>query len=196
MIIGFLGKAGSGKSTACAFLQKEFNATTMAFAEPLKAMCLQTYGEAFGVPTKAFYGSQEEKNASLIKYGLPGWTGRKILQHIGTEGFREVHAKVWARLGVKNALRYQEQFVSNLQMIIAFSDARFHSEAEELHAVGGIVVRLLRNPAGDTNEGIKGHPSEMEMDSIEANYTIDNRTNTLFEFKTQVIELVTNLRNK
>lgn len=199
MIIAFMGRAKSGKDTACAVLKEEFDAVKLAFADPLKAVCHDIFGKAFGVPSKAFYGSQDDKNRSLESYGLGDWSGRKILQYIGTEGYRHIDSEVWPRYAAARVKEYKslfEQHPDKGQLVIVFSDARFQSEVDVVHELGGVIVRLTRDPAQNGNEGIAGHASEMEMDQIEPDFIIDNANNTLPEFKEQVLTLARSLMNE
>lgn len=92
------------------------------------------------------------------------WTPRKILQYIGTEGFRRVDPHVWPRFCVNSARQRFEKF-RKLEFVV-ITDCRFLSECEAVWAVGGEVWRIRRPEVEKKETGIKGHASEVEQDAI------------------------------
>lgn len=170
-IIAFMGYKGSGKSTAAAYVQRQIErnpvstALTLSFAGPIKRMCAQVFGTALDVDRRFFYGSQLEKEAEIPQ--IPGWSGRTIMQHIGTEGFREVHKEVWAKYAVNDAL---QKITRGGYTHIIFDDLRFHEEANAVKTAGGIVVKIT----GGYTEPADTHESETTWSTIVSDRTIDN----------------------
>lgn len=193
-IIGVVGRAGTGKDTICNIAVSVLHehgiaSRRIAVADPIKEICTQVFGKAFDIDPKAFWGSQEEKNASLE--AIPGWTGRKILQHVGTEGFRHIHAEVWSRLMHARALELLEK--DQLGAVLV-SDIRMLSESELVQHGGGIVVRVLR-PSSDAgeNQGLQGHATELEQTSIKEDFVINNEGRSLDELEVLVRNLLAEL---
>lgn len=186
LILGFMGKVEAGKDTACDYFVEGFNARVLSFAEPLKDVCFSILNKSHGVPEECFWGTQAEKLADLSEYGLNGWSGRTICQHIGTEGFRAISPTVWTRY-VKAIVK--EFILSDPSELLVFSDVRFQTEVDAIHDLGGYVVRLTRDVNKGHNVGISNHTSESEMDGIVADYIIDNEGLTLDEFYLQLDNL-------
>ena len=225
LIVAFLGRAGSGKDTSSKFIEEYLNQTSgkcvhMFFAEPLKRYCNDLFGTSFGIPREHFFGSQDQKNADLAEYGLPGQSGRSILQLVGgDEGMRRFHDEVWARYLMNRARGVGAD-------VIIISDARYQSECDVVKAYGGIIVKLTRNMpqytgftkwaidllkrrdgtdpnAGvsghivkwlkmraSSNQGVSGHASELEMDSVKESYCIDNANMDLAQTREAVRGLI------
>jgi hypothetical protein len=202
-LIGFTGRAGAGKDTACDMGIQLVEAAggqavKIAFADPLKYICKFVFGYAYDIPDSAWYGSQAEKNDLL-----PGvvqewrneeqrwtWTGREILQKIGTEGFMGIHPMVWARHLVKRAEEYVDEGVD----VVFVNGVRFVQDAAVIKQHGGHIVRL-RRPEADTgdNQGLKNHPSEVEQSSIKEDFVLDNKGASLDKLQSRVEKLLCDL---
>lgn len=170
-IIGFCGKAGSGKSTACNFLlNKDANITELAFAKPLKDACKCI----FSLTDEQVYGTLKETP-------LPQWderTPRQILQYVGTDLFRKHFCDdIWIR-----AMKCAIEACPTKHIII--SDVRFANECDFVKSMGGIVIMITRNVAGSKSG--KNHASE-NMEGINADITIENN-GTLGDFKHLIFE--------
>ena len=189
-IIGFTGAAGAGKTTAAHHLAAvwrnrpvvgtitaaEFQAGTwslpsrkaivLSLATPLKDVCKQIFPQ---LPAACFYGTKEEKEAPIAS--LDGWSGRRILQHIGTEGFRHIAPNVWAAL-----LAYQIDAMKDEYGLILIDDIRFLNEAAALNSTLDALYRIDR-------PGLEGqsHASEQDHTRIPVTGVLDNH-GTLDEF--------------
>jgi len=188
-LIGFTGRAGAGKDTVADFSIKYLRSknkmsSKLACAEPLKQICAQVFGRAYHIPDRHFYGSQAEKETPLE--AIPGWTGRRILQYIGTEGFRHVDSEVWPRLMLAEARNRIE--VGHHAVFV--SDVRFLSEAQKIQRSGGLVVRI-KNPMADQTPS--AHASETELAEIREDYTIDNQGRELYLLEILVEEFLCQL---
>jgi hypothetical protein len=193
-IIGVVGRAGVGKDTVCNMAvtilkNHKVGARRIAVADPIKEICEQVFGKAFGVPSSAFWGTQDEKNAELE--AIPGWTGRKILQHVGTEGFRHIHDQVWSKLMYARAVELLEK--EQLDAVLV-SDVRMLTESELVQHGGGIVVRVVRPLTDSTNnQGLRGHATELEQTSIKEDFVINNEGRSLVELEVLVHQLLQQL---
>lgn len=151
-VLGIVGAIGHGKSTAAGYLERIHGYTRGSFAEALKRTCLQLFGP-LGAERRHFYGSQADKAEPIPALG--GTTGRRILERVGTDGFRAVYADVWVRYALEVEYSCVERLV--------FEDVRFPNEAEAIHHHGGHIIRVTAEgkPALDT-----GHASNEAWRSI------------------------------
>ena len=70
------------------------------------------------------------------------------------------------------------------------SDVRFLDEAKAIKELNGIIIRVNRkNDVSSENGTEHKHKSELEMDSIIADYTIDNDLNTI-EMASSILETI------
>jgi hypothetical protein len=174
-IFGFAGRAGSGKDAAgrigMSYLaEHRHKSTCLALAEPIKTICTDIFYTAFGTSAFAFHGTQKDKNESIE--AIPGWTGRRILQHVGTEGFRHIHPDVWVlyALGKARRLIQEEGYKA-----IFITDVRFENEAQLIQEAGGVVIRITRPSVDEgATEGIPNHASENEISLISPDHVINN----------------------
>lgn len=149
MIIGLMGQAGSGKSTAGGLLEAQgFQAISLA--DPMKDFV----HEVFGFPAEHVWGASEKREIPSPEWG--GLTPRKALQTLGTEWGRGCHQDVWVRY----ALRTAKAMGGN----VVITDVRFRNEMNAIQAAGGKVLRLVR----DTDRFLPGraHLSETEQEGI------------------------------
>lgn len=161
IIIGLVGKAGSGKSTVAQYLSNAhaFSRRPMAFR--LKAMIA-----ALGVPDHILYGNVEEKETPLME--LNGHTARHAMQTIGTEWGRDIMGKsFWLDLWMRD--------VTYLPRIVA-DDIRFHNEYDAIKKIGGKIIRINRDASGLTGVGAE-HSSEKFASEFEVDFTVNNNSN-------------------
>jgi hypothetical protein len=86
---------------------------------------------------------------------------RRLLQVLGTDIGREmIDPDLWVNLAWEKAKKYPS---------VCFSDLRFPNEAKLVKDNGGYIICLIREDIASD------HPSETEIASIDANWTIDNR---------------------
>jgi hypothetical protein len=186
-IIGFTGAAGAGKTTAahalCAAWREQSRpnrkAVVLSLATPLKDICKQIFPQ---LPAAAFYGTKDEKEAIIESLdGTSGrrWSGRRILQWIGTEGFRHIDPDVWA-----NLLVYQIDTLKEEYGLIAIDDIRFLNEAEVLASTLDATYYIDR-------PGLEAmtHASEQEHTRIPVTGVLNNH-GTLDEFRLSLAGLV------
>lgn len=140
-VVALSGPAGSGKSTASAWLVSQ-GYKLVKFAAPLKDMC-----RAIGMTDDMIEGALKEKPQALLQ----GNTPRHAMQTLGTEWGRDCMGKnFWVDLWTRRAI---EAF--NEGKGVVADDCRFANEADAVKDLGGIILRL------DGRGGISGsHESE------------------------------------
>ncbi len=151
MLIGLVGKAGSGKTTIANLLIRKYGFERMAFADPLKEMLIKagmcTRDECYGEKTKM---------------------SRWLMQKVGTEIFREqIDEDFWVKATLD---RLSERWDENPRARIVIDDVRMPNEAQAIRALGGELVRVVR--IGYENENAAGHKTEMLLDTIQVDHEI------------------------
>ncbi|MBW2689584.1 MAG: hypothetical protein JRC99_06610 [Deltaproteobacteria bacterium] len=208
MILGFAGKAATGKTTAAnhmaPLLDKECKIVPMAMVlrDEVEAF-LRAVGADESVPL--VYGCQDDKVRVFYvdeQQGLthcPKWlhfisehqeiqdkpgqtavTVRRILQWWGTEYRREQDPDYWTKAWGHKI----EQF--NLEHFhVLIDDVRFMNELDAIKQHGGLIVKIER-PGFD---GANNHASETSLDEYNAWDKILLNDGTLEEFKVMVEQL-------
>jgi hypothetical protein len=146
MIIGLMGAAGSGKTTAARHLADAHGASVYSFAKPLKRLVQR----AFDLSFNQVFGTQADKERVDPRYGVsPRW----LLQRIGTEGCRTEFGKdFWTEQCLRSIARDAPAFA-------VIEDVRFVDEATAVRVAGGVVWRLEVDGArASSDDG--GHASE------------------------------------
>ncbi len=139
-IVGFAGKAGSGKTTLARALVDQHGFERVSFAGLLKAALA-----AMGIPEPATQALKEEIIPEL------GVSWRHCAQTLGTEwGRRRVNPDIWVKLTIAN-LKEDGRYV--------FDDVRFENESMAIRSAGGVIVHL-HGRAATLAEGTQGHASE------------------------------------
>ena len=145
LVIGLCGAEGAGKSTVARYLSNYHEGRIIPFAGPLKKML-----EALGVPAESLYGTPEDKERPLDLLG--GKSARWAMQSLGTE---------WGRKLIDNDLwtnAWKQKVVSSTTPVIIADDLRFTNEANAIHSLGGVVVRVRRVQIETSNLVV--HPSQ------------------------------------
>jgi hypothetical protein len=156
-LLGFGHKARQGKNTAAlAFLELcpiDSNAGLFAFGEALKKevkkACLQ-------------YGGADKLIAAWKESGLmPDWVHheygkeRTLYQWWGTNFRRAQDERYWLK-------KIQKTFDASRPDVALITDVRFPNEAEYVHSLGGILVKVTRTAKPDVL--VPEHPSEQALD--------------------------------
>ena len=154
-VIGLVGRARSGKSTAAEILRVRWDYGRTRFAGPLKDML-----RAIGMTEEEIEGSEK----FTPKDWLCGKTPRHAMQTLGTEWGRDCLGKdFWARLLVRRLTGHAAHYV--------VEDVRFLNEAKAIKDLGGVIIRLNRLVADVVRDP---HYSELEMADIVPVYRIKN----------------------
>lgn len=152
-IIALSGPAGSGKSTAAAYLQQR-GYTLVKFAGPLKAMC-----RAIGLGDEHIEGSLKERPLDWLQ----GKSPREFMQMLGTEFGRDcIGLHFWVGLWERAALDVLDDGGR-----VVCDDCRFANEADAVRKLGGVVVRLAGR--GRLAEGHASESMDWEADAVLVN---------------------------
>ena len=159
IIIGIVGRIGSGKTTVSGHLCEKYAFKKYSIAEPLKKI-----GLILGFTEKELYVDKTTVNADF------GVTGREFLQKFGTEICRELlptiipgMESIWIRL-LKKYFRGKSD-----KARIIIDDVRFPDELEALKEFGAVIIELKRGEE-DTSEN--RHASEFNIEG--ADHVIEN----------------------
>jgi len=209
MIIGFAGKAASGKTTAARHLapllagQTQIIPMAMVLRNEVEDF-LRAVGADQHVPL--VYGCQQDKlqvfyvdEAKALRQ-CPQWsdfvtehadiqdrpgqsalTVRRILQWWGTEYRRAQDADYWTKAWAKKVSSYDLDKVH-----ILVDDVRFMNEVLTLRGMGAKLVKIER--PGFAAGG--NHASETSLDDFHDWWQILSNTGTLDEFKQKVEDLL------
>lgn len=186
MIIGIVGKAGSGKDTIGKMIQyyiaskervlcskenflknffgcyysniEESDFQIVKFSYKLKQICCLITGCSMN----------QLEDEDFKKFPLPPFlqnnseerTYRWLLQKLGTEVGRQIDPDIWI-----NSL--MNHYDSTKKWVI--TDVRFKNEALSIQLRKGVIIKVIRDSEQEMN-----HVSETELDSIIPNFTIHN----------------------
>ena len=168
MIIGFMGKAGSGKDTAADYLMGESGWDRIALADPIKRIVK----DAFALDHDTVY-DRHLREQPLENW--PDWTVRKLCQYVGTELFRtNIDPDIWVK-----SLHYKIKMEPPTKNW-AITDIRFPNELRyfKSNCEGFVSISVSRDGC-DGNVGISGHESEAY--DLRGDYHIENN-GTIEEF--------------
>lgn len=186
MLIGVLGRKGSGKDTVSDYVIKKFNFEKMTLAEPLKNACM----ELFNFSDEQLYGNLKETID-------PQWgvSPRKVLQWLGTDVFRNRIGELNPNIGNNfwvNLLRvrYIQRVNKNKNIKIIVSDVRYQNEIDMIHQFGGCVIKLTRPSINNTD----AHESEKNIDNLKGDIDIMN-DGTLDELYKRVEEIFSEINS-
>jgi hypothetical protein len=205
MIIGFAGKAASGKTTAAIFLKTMLAGETLVI--PM-AMVLRDEVDEFlrrcgaDAHVPLLYGSQDDKvtvfRVDTVRAltacdrwphfmaehrdiqdgsGCTAVTVRRILQWWGTEYRRAQDPDYWTKAWGRKVEQYD---LSNVNILV--DDVRFMNELEVIRAHGGLIVKIERPGF----LGANNHASETSLDGFTAWDAVVVNDGTLAEFRARV----------
>lgn len=194
MLIGFTGKAGSGKSTACQMVNGDLpDVKLINFKDGLVQEMKQNFPTVLDILCKTMSELNSLKTLQLgqvINQGEP-WSHarlftekpplmRALMQEYGTEVRRADNPDYWVDTWKKSVL-------DNQQFHIVCDDVRFLNEARAIKELGGVLVRIKRDDITDTGT----HQSEAEMDQIEVDHEFSAVKEGHDELHKQIRELYT-----
>lgn len=164
MLIGFTGKAGAGKNTACDYLRRKDwikPGIRLGFADALK----------LGVATMFSFDVSLLEDRDFKEAELPGlgFSPRKALQVIATEAVRNhLGQDTWIKLLEKEYAHFKTRVDD-----IFISDMRFDNEAEWVIKNGGYVVSIIQDKFRPGNDS--DHVSESGISDNLITCTVINR---------------------
>lgn len=155
MIIGLLGSAGAGKTTAAELLAEMLDgAVIISVAAPLRTML---YG--LGLQPSDF-----EKKAKERPIGWIGASPRHMMQTLGDWG-RGLNQSLWANLAESRVTMALLNGTAN----IILDDIRMPLEASMVRRFSGVLLRIERPGLSSGT-----HTTERASSLIDADYTIQN----------------------
>lgn len=175
MILGIIGRSGSGKSTMADYLTRNKGYSTINLADPLKRFAKEVYG----FTDVQLWGPSSARNAPDTRYPRQDGTfltPREALQKLGTEWGRSCYEDTWvdycmtasSKILAGEAYDPTTGFSSNWYDRIMRShvhgvvigDVRFKNEVSRLRECGAVVVKLESSWAPALSAGVEGHASE------------------------------------
>ena len=163
LVIGFAGKARSGKDTAGKYLVDEYQFLRYSFAQPLKDA------------TKIMFHLTDKQIENKEKAAEPwGRSPRELYQKVGTDIARNIDVNVW----VKGAEIFKND---NPGRSIVITDVRFSDEAYWIRDQGGIVVYLQSETRGIYENGEHSSENGMKGDDVDIIIQNDGTINALHE---------------
>ena len=175
-LLGIEGYKGSGKDTACKWLQEmsPIPIKRLAFGDILK----QEVHELFSIPMELLHADEETKNSTLttvtyLDLGLPQTTRRsrltvrEVLQFWGTDIRRSQDPDYWV-----NQLRpvIQDYYHNNPDDVIVITDVRFANEVKMILELNGLLVRM-------TGKALNEDTHESENQELYFDYEVPGKGN-------------------
>ena len=176
MIIGFLGKLGSGKdflvnNMVIPYLQNnknKNNIVVISYADALKVELMVHLDIDF----ERLYIEKDKKS-------------RQMLQMYGTDIMRKKHGEdVWIKYvesWIKVHNYHNKKVENNKESIFIIPDIRFENEAQFIRDSGGKVIKIeaddrVQEKVTQENLGLEQqhHVSETNIDNIKADYIVNN----------------------
>ncbi len=161
MIIGITGKKRSGKDTIADYLVENYRYHKASLAAPMKRFAMDVFGW-----TEEWI--ETEKETVDPRHGI---SYRQFMQWIGTDAMQHKLGEDFPEFGkITGRKVWIKKLLSDSLWNTVTSDVRFPHEADAIRDAGGIILQVVR-PGLDNDDA---HASEMEMDSIDADYVIHN----------------------
>lgn len=159
IIVGLLGKAGSGKTTAAQHMAEAYGAKRISFAAPLKEMAKIIWE----FTDEQVYGSTESKETWDGRWNV---TPRLAMQRLGTSARQWIHPEVWIHAAFNTINNHYATHPEERLYVV--DDVRFINEVKAIKDYGwttGFVTQLVCSDVKSDADG--SHPSESEMDSVD-----------------------------
>jgi len=155
MLIGLVGKAGSGKDTVANYLVNNYRFNSIAYADPIKEkLCKMLH-----IPVWEYDNMKRSKwSSEKCQYLI---NGRDILVGVGMM-MREHDEQQFVRYVDKLINEYIDTVVT---------DVRFDNEIEHINKRGGIVIKIVRD---DLDKGSNSITEQLADRDFE--YKINNNS--------------------
>lgn len=178
MIIGFTGGMGVGKSTAVKLVKEAYFTSlskTIKFAQPLYDIQEYVYKRIEDVYTRP---SDFEKD-------------RKLLQWIGTDwGRNTISDTLWVHIWGTTVHKFISTFGE--ESIVLCDDVRFDNEAQEVKAMGGLLIKISSDHVQDRRVAVDGLPSHQSESGVSLkfiDYEIKNDS-SLGNFEQELLKVI------
>ena len=184
-LIGVVGRMGAGKDTLGKILVDTYGFKRRAFADALKRVALETNPLVFSDRDDWAWEPVRLKEYVAVF----GWEGakrnpevRRFLQQLGHAMRQHVHDDVWL-----DVVKRDVQFLLAEGIPTVITDLRYLNELEMVKRLGGVTVRVHRDPLGDDPNA--RFYSETALDGVQVDVEIDN-TGSLDSLRLAAAELV------
>jgi len=178
-LIGLIGCAGAGKSTAASIIENEYGFSKVPFAGGIKTMLramLSVAGIDHGIINEMLNGSLKEIPCDV----LSGMSPRYCMQTLGTEWGREcISENFWVNL----TMHAVDNLLSVSQPVV-IDDVRFPNEVKAIKGSGGTIYRVMRDQDAIPEAGHKSEGQILEFDACILN------NGTLLDLKNQIAKLI------
>ena len=154
-IIGLSGRMQSGKTTVANYLNGNLpNSVISGFFQHAK----EAFVDVFGLDMKPSDLNNQNTKNSVHSCGK---TYRQMLQEFGRK-MRDIDQDIWVG-------KWKQCLPENGFDFLIVPDVRFEDEVDAIKDLGGVVIRLTRNPVKS------GHETETGLDGYEFfDLTVDN----------------------
>ncbi|MHA1277386.1 MAG: hypothetical protein ACTSQ8_09365 [Candidatus Helarchaeota archaeon] len=194
MKIAFIGRAGSGKTSAALYLYARYCFVKCSFADALKEEVMNKYQ----IPAYMLYKTKPPDVRKLLqKYGMdkrkenPKYWIEKLEQRI-VRIIKQIREYI-DFFGMKGELDIKDFIDQNF----VIDDMRFLNEAEWAKKMGFYIVKLVRKgeyEAAGINDETKKHVSENEFEKIEHDYLIESSNYS--ELFSKIDDLINSISNR
>ena len=180
MLIGLTGKAGAGKTEVCGMIRDIIGETSQVnFKDPLINEIIKNFPDLLD-EILLDEGEAADNVNSLFRTKPP--LMRALMQNYGTEVRRREDPDYWVNQWKKK--------VSYTKGSILIDDVRFINEAEAVKYFDGVIIRVTR----DDIKSVDKHASELEMDKIIPDYTINGKAGDLDNLQEQVVNIIAEIK--
>lgn len=164
-LVGVSGKSGSGKDRFYSLVLAPMGYTRLPLADAVRTLSAILIADNF-----RDYGGRYDQEKLLRAFATiypflftmeKTALSRVLQQHIGTDLGRAYDEGYWMK--VISPL-VQERLAKGIK--VAITDIRFPNEADWIHSLGGVVVRVEGYSRYESGSLESNHPSEHEVDLI------------------------------
>lgn len=160
-LIGFAGRAGSGKTTFAKFFEQRHGFTRTFYAAPLKRVVKDLF-MLEDIQLTDF----DAKERIDPRWGI---SPRTMMQLFGTEFVRRmIDNDFW----LKRMAYFLKSLPEGTDVVI--DDVRFPNEANQIRLLGGVVVHIYREDS-PLQSKYSEHESELGLDIMPNDIVIHNR---------------------
>ena len=188
-VIGLLGQAGSGKTTAAEFMVKEYGAKQLSVAYAVKMMTQQIYD----LSDEQVWGNALAKETVDPRHGK---SPRKLMQEVCDAGREHIFPDVWAH-------RAMEKMYATDADLIVFDSVRFAEDARAINSLdimsrgpaSGYVIKLVCEDSISDEDGTAASEASVNLvpDKYITTTIVSRRTPDSWHLKKMLTEALREL---